>query len=196
MAPPNPWQDTDDFARSIADQARQNSEAAMGKASSRKGKRVPDLSQKTNRDRPTPPPINPLDDLPLPPRPSAPGQDPDEALARLIADRARRQSEAYIDTANGAGDRLWLYLILTPGIGMALSPWILVRSGSTIRQRQAGRFALGVGIVWLAMTLLSAGGGDIGPLTSLNSATTWIYVFLMLSQMVRVWQRKSLPIKR
>ena len=121
--------------------------------------------------------------------------DPD-ALARLIAQRAKRESEGYIGKSNSAGDRLWLYLIFTPGIGMALSPWILVRSRSTIRQRQASRFALGVGIVWLAMTTLSAGSTDIGPLTSLTSATTWIYVFLMLSQMVRVWQRKSLPIKR
>ena len=190
MASPNPWQDDPDaFARSIAEQAKQKSEAAMGQRSPRSS---PPLSS-TDRDRPTPPitPETTLDALPQRPLPS----DPD-ALARLIAQRAKRQSEAYIGQANGAGDRLLLYLILTPGIGMALSPWILVRSRSTLRQKQASRFALGAGLVWLTMTMLSTGSGDVGALTSLSSATTWIYLFLMLSQMVRVWQRKSLPIKR
>ncbi|MEM9772008.1 MAG: hypothetical protein AAF889_10530 [Cyanobacteria bacterium P01_D01_bin.73] len=210
MADPNLWQDDPDaFARSIAEEARRQSEAAIGKGGEDKGGKradkrasrqsMPELSELSrspqrspqSSDRPSPLP-NTLDDLPRRQQPSEP-----DALARLIAERARRQSESFIGDSNGAGDRLLLYLILTPGVGMAISPWMLVRSRSTPRQRQASRFALVVGAIWLVMTLLSAsGGGDVSPWTSLGSASTWIYVFLMLSQMVRVWQRKSLPIKR
>ncbi len=189
--------DADAFARSIAEQAKRDSENAMGigRQSSHQSPHQSSQSDPGDSDRPARPGLrNTLEDWPRPTSATMPS-DPD-AMARLIAERARRESESYIGKSNTAGDRLWLYLIFTPGIGMALSPWILVRSRSTVRQRQASRFALGVGIVWLAMTMLSAGSSEIGPLTSLNSATTWIYVFLMLSQMVRVWQRKSLPIKR
>ncbi|MEM9244933.1 MAG: hypothetical protein AAGA67_04210 [Cyanobacteria bacterium P01_F01_bin.153] len=214
MAVPNWQDDTDDFARSIAEEARRQSEAAIGTNSGRSSRGSSDgdvfangrddgefsefTSEFGGSDRPTPSRTssqNPLEES-LSSRASRSPSDPD-ALARLIAQRARRESEAYIGNADGAGDRLLLYLILTPGVGMAISPWMLVRSRSTMRQRQASRFALGAGAVWLVTTLLSSSGGDgVSQWVSFGSVTTWIYVFLMLSQMVRVWQRKSLPIKR
>ncbi|MEM6501620.1 MAG: hypothetical protein AAF685_07265 [Cyanobacteria bacterium P01_C01_bin.89] len=213
MAAPNWQDDTDDFARSIAEEARRKSEAAIGKNTGRSSRSPLDGDLPTDgradgefsdftsalgkSNRPTPsrtPSQTPLENA-LSSRSSRAPSDPD-ALARLIAQRARRESEAYIGNADGAGDRLLLYLILTPGVGMAISPWMLVRSRSTVRQRQASRFALGVGVVWLVMTLLSSSGDGVSQWMSFGSATTWIYVFLMLSQMVRVWQRKSLPIKR
>mgnify|MGYP001800097394 FL=1 len=166
MAAPNWQDDTDDFARSIAEEARRKSEAAIGKNTGRSSRSPLDGDLPTDgradgefsdftsalgrSNRPTPsrtPSQTPLENA-LSSRSSRAPSDPD-TLARLIAQRARRESEAYIGNADGAGDRLLLYLILTPGVGMAISPWMLVRSRSTVRQRQASRFALGVGAVWL-----------------------------------------------
>lgn len=188
MTSPNPWQDADSdgCARFIAEQAKRESEGAIGHR-----------GQPSRPSQPESPPKNPLPNT-LESLPRRSPTDPD-ALARLIAQQARRESEALIGKSNGLSDRLWLYLILTPGVGMALSPWMLVRSRSTPRQRQASRLALAAGSVWLVLTLLSLNGGDVGASApvrmSLNSVATGIYVSLMLNQMFRVWRRKSLSIK-
>ncbi|MEM1426447.1 MAG: hypothetical protein AAGF75_07855, partial [Cyanobacteria bacterium P01_H01_bin.130] len=111
--------EADAFARSIAEQAKRDSENAMGI------KRQSSQSDPEDSDRPARPGLrNTLEDWPRPTSANMPS-DPD-AMARLIAERARRESESYIGKSNTAGDRLWLYLIFTPGVGMALSPWILV----------------------------------------------------------------------
>lgn len=96
--------------------------------------------------------------------------------------------------------RLMMFLYLVPGFGLFPAMWTLSRGEGSRRQRQVGRMAVLLGLVWfVTYGALGLGAGQMGEITRfrllfLDGMVTTGYVMLCLGLMLRVWQNKSVQL--